>query len=68
MLPSEKPVVPVPPATTDRATETIERSAGPNPEVIAWWWNKKPRQDAPKAHWIDWQKALDVILALEFPN
>jgi len=66
--PLEKPTVLVLPTIADRSGETLGRPVGPNPAVIAWWWQKKPRQDAPKADWIDWQKALGIIFALEFPN
>ncbi len=68
IVPSEKFVAPVTPTKAQIAIEEVRNPTVPNPATIAWWWDKKPRQDAPKARWVDWHKALGVILSLEFPD
>ncbi len=63
IVPSEKFVAPV---TPTKAQAAIEEVIVPDPAIIAWWWQKKPRHDAPKTRWMDWHNTLGVILSLEF--
>ncbi len=58
--PAISPIVPQVP------TEQPPQPFIPNPAVIEWWWQKKPRTGDPEAKWLRWHKTLGDILVLEF--